>query len=70
MKYVGVTNNPGRRAAQHKSDGKVGKMHVETPPKTRAEAQTWERRKLATHRRYHKGKNPPQNKTRNGGWRF
>ena len=28
--YAGVTNNPSRRAAQHRRDGKAGKMKVET----------------------------------------
>lgn len=70
VNYVGVTNNPGRRAAQHLRDGKVGKMKVETRRSTRTEALSWERRKLATYRKYHGGKNPRLNKTWNGGWRY
>ena len=31
IRYFGVTNNPGRRASQHKRDGKTGKMRVEKP---------------------------------------
>lgn len=70
VRYVGVTNNPTRRAAQHKRAGKTGSMKVETRGLSRSGALTWERRRLAAYRRNHGGKNPSQNKTRNGGWRF
>ena len=68
IKYVGVSNNPGRRAAEHKRDGKRGKLKVEPRPVSRAYARRWEAQKLARHRKTHRGKNPAHNKTRSGGW--
>ena len=68
VRYFGVTNNPSRRAAQHKHDGKTGKMHVEKTYVKRTDALKWERQKLAAYRRRHGGKNPPLNKTRSGSW--
>lgn len=67
--YFGVTNDPSRRAAEHKRDGKRGKLKVETRRMSRAYARSWEKRKLARHRKTHRGKNPVHNKTRSGGWK-
>ena len=69
IKYYGVTNSPSRRAAEHKQDGKRGKLKVETRPMSRAYARRWEARKLAVYRKNHRGKNPVHNKTRSGGWK-
>ena len=68
IRYFGVTGNPSRRAAQHKRDGKTGKMRVETTHVNRTAALKWERQKLSAYRRRHGGKNPPLNKTRSGSW--
>lgn len=68
--YVGVSNDPHRRAWEHRMDGKRGRLRVETPAMSRSEARQWETRRLATYRRNHSGKNPRQNKTRSGGWKF
>ena len=68
INYVGVTNKPPRRSAEHKQDGKRGSMRVETRPMSRQAAQRWESRRLNTFRRNHGGKNPPFNHTRSGGW--
>lgn len=68
VNYVGETNNPQRRAAEHKQDGKSGRMQVESRPMTRTAARRLEKRRLATYRRTHQGKNPPYNKTRDGGF--
>ena len=70
VNYVGVTNNPGRRAAQHKKGDKRGSMNVETRGMSREAAQRWEARRLDTFRRNHGGKTPPFNRARSGGWRF
>ena len=67
--YVGVTNNPDRRAAEHKQDGKRGNLQVETRSMSREVARSWESQRLAAYRRSHGGKNPPQNQTRSGGWK-
>ena len=66
--YFGVTNDPGRRATEHKRDGKRGKLNVETRPMSRGYARSWEKRKLARHRKMHHGRNPVHNRTRSGGW--
>ena len=66
INYVGTTNNPGRRAAQHKSDGKSGQLQTETRPTSRGAAERWEASRLKTYRDNHGGKNPPHNKTQNG----
>ena len=69
INYVGVTNDPTRRAAEHKQDGKSGSMNVETRKMSRPTARGWEENRLETYRGNHGGKNPPQNRTRDGGGR-
>ena len=69
IRYVGVSNDPNRRSAEHKRDGKRGKLKVETRPMSRAYARSWEKRKLARPCKTHRGKNPVHNKTRSGGWK-
>ncbi|MDE0498833.1 MAG: hypothetical protein OXH86_15900 [Acidimicrobiaceae bacterium] len=70
MTYVGVTNNPRRRAAEHRRSGKRGSMRVETDRRAAGSARSWEARRLAGIRRRNRGRNPPHNKTRTGGWRY
>ena len=67
--YVGITNNPGRRAAQHRRSGKRGRLHVETGGMSRGRARRWEGARLARFRKSNKGRNPTYNKTRTGGWK-
>lgn len=66
IKYVGITNNPGRRASEHKAEGKSGAMKVETRKISRPAARRWEQSRLDTYRDNHGGKNPPQNRSRGG----
>ena len=66
INYVGTNNNPGRRASEHKSEGKPGRLQKETRPMSRGAAERWEANKLRTYRNNHDGKNPPQNKTKDG----
>ena len=68
VNYVGVTNNPTRRASEHSRAGKRGAMKVETRAMSRESARRWESRKLGVYRRNHAGKNPRFNRTRSGGW--
>ena len=68
--YVGVTNNPGRRASEHKRAGKRGKIKVETRAMSPASAKGWEAGRLANYRRTHRGSNPRYNRTRSGGWLY
>ena len=70
VNYVGVTNNPRRRASEHRTEGKSGTMRVETRPMSREFARSWEKRRLATYRRNHRGGNPSQSRSRTGGWPF
>ena len=42
--YRGITNNPQRRAAEHKQSGKAGTMRIEGPIVTRRNALEWERK--------------------------
>ena len=70
INYVGETNNPNRRAAQHRKSGKRGRLQIERKFSSRPRARAWEARKLRGYRRRHSGRNPRYNQTRNGGWKF
>ena len=66
--YSGTTNNPRRRASEHRKSGKFGKgdqLVVETRAITRKSAERVEAAKLASHRRQHR-RNPKHNTTRDG----
>ena len=69
INYVGVTNNPSRRAGEHRQDGKRGSMKVETSSMSRPTARRWEADRLGAYRRNHSGSNPQYNQTRSGGWK-
>lgn len=69
INYVGITNNPERRAKELKSEGKSGKMKVETKGMSRNSARGWETKRLSNYRRSHDGDNPRHNQTRTGGWK-
>lgn len=67
-KYIGTTNNPTRRASEHRESGKLGqrdKLVVETKPVSRTSAEKVERGKLSSHRQQH-GRNPKHNTTNDG----
>ena len=67
-KYIGTTNNPTRRAAEHRKTGKLArgdKLAVETRAVQRKSAERVEAAKLASHRRRH-GRNPKHNTTNDG----
>ena len=51
--YAGITNNPPRRAGEHRRNGRRGKMTVIKPAVTRRSALEWERNqfKVRSHRR-------------------
>ena len=66
INYVGTTNIPGRRAGEHKSEGKSGRLQTETRPMSRGAAERWEADRLKRYRDNHGGKNPPQNRTGRG----
>ena len=58
VQYVGTTNNPRRRAAQHRKAGKRGRLKVQSKHRSRRAARQWERKRLASHRRRNRGRNP------------
>jgi len=67
-KYIGTTNNPSRRASQHKKSGKLGsgdRLVVETRPTTRSKAERVEKAKLKSFRQ-NNGRNPQHNRTNDG----
>ena len=59
--YIGITNDPDRRASEHRSDGKEGDMRIEGPPMSRESAQKWERERMETYQKNHGGNKPPEN---------
>ena len=66
--YVGSTNNPTRRAAEHREAGKLSrgdKLVVETRAIPRKSAERVEAAKLASYRRRY-GTNPKHNTTKDG----
>ncbi len=67
-KYIGSTNNPTRRATEHRESGKFGrndKLVVETRSVSRTSGEKIEKAKLRSHRQQH-GKNPKHNTTNDG----
>ena len=43
IRYRGITNNPQRRAGEHRRSGRTGRMRIEGPAVTRTSALRWER---------------------------
>ena len=67
-KYIGSTNNPTRRAAEHHQSGKMrpgDKLEVQSRAISRGKAESLERGRLQGHRREH-GRNPQHNVTSDG----
>ena len=68
-KYIGTTNNPSRRASEHRESGRLQQgdhLQVQTSPISQSAAERVERAKLADHRRTHGGQNPRHNTTNDG----
>ena len=66
--YVGSTNNPERRADQHRKSGKLakgGKLAVESKPISRKAAERLEAKKIQGYKR-RTGRLPEHNKTADG----
>ncbi|MCE2458937.1 MAG: GIY-YIG nuclease family protein [Dehalococcoidia bacterium] len=66
--YIGSTNNPERRAAEHTRDGRLtrgGELVVESRPMSREAAQRLEAKKIQGYRR-RTGKLPRLNRTSDG----
>ena len=64
--YIGITNNPRAREAEHRLDGKrFNHLNIETRPMSRDYGEAWEARRLANYRDY-VGRNPHYNRTDDG----
>ena len=67
-KYIGSTNNPTRRAAQHQQSGKMqpgDSLEVQSKPISRQQANRLAAGRLSGHRKTHGG-NPERNHTNDG----
>jgi len=65
--YIGTTNDPERRAREHKEiKERHIKFEVVGPKVTRDTAKKWEDDKLETYRKHNKGRNPKYNKSDSG----
>ncbi len=49
IRYIGITDNPKRRAAEHTLKDIPGDMRVEGPRVSRETAEAWERNRIATY---------------------
>jgi len=62
--YVGITDDPERRAQEHKDDRKrFTSVKVVGPAVTERSAEQWEEQRLQTYRENHGGRNPRYNET-------
>ncbi len=67
-KYIGSTNNPTRRAAQHQQSGKMQpgeSLEIQIKPISREQANRLEAGRMSGHRKAHGG-NPERNHTNDG----
>ena len=68
-RYIGSTNNPSRRADEHRESGKMqpgDRLEVQTRPISPQDAARVEAAKLSSHRQQHGGRNPQRNHTNDG----
>jgi len=59
--YVGTTNDPTRRHYEHSRNKTFTRMKLIGNRTTKQAAKEWERERLATYRKNHKGENPEYN---------
>lgn len=65
--YVGITNNPSRREAEHRADGKdFTRMNIIGRPSTIEGASKWEEERINTYKRHHGGERPKYNENDSG----
>lgn len=65
--YIGQTNNPRARKAEHQVEGKeFHELKTERRGMTEAQADKWEREWLSGYRKRHGGQNPRYNRTLDG----
>lgn len=60
--YVGITNDPERREAEHANDGKdFTRMNIVGPKVSKDTALDWEQETIDGYKKGHKGKGPKYN---------
>lgn len=64
--YVGITDNPERREAEHRQDKNFDKMELVGRKSTRDGAERWEADRIETYMRNHAGKTPKYNQNTSG----
>ena len=64
--YIGITDNPERREAEHRQDKDFDKMKIVGRPSTRNGAEQWETEAIHTYMKNHEGKTPKYNQNSSG----
>ena len=64
--YVGLTNNPGRREAEHRQNKNFDKMKIVGNVSTLDGASQWETNRIQTYMNNHKGQTPLYNQNEHG----
>ena len=64
--YVGTTNNPERREAEHRQDKDFNKINIVGNKTTLEGARQWEANRIETYMKNHGGETPKYNKTETG----
>ncbi len=64
--YVGITNDPQRREAEHRQDKDFDKMEIIGRTCTRQSAEQWETDRIETYMSNHGGNTPIYNKNSSG----
>ena len=59
--YVGITNDPSRRAQEHSADKDFTRMVTIGPKVSRTTAEKWEAERITTYKQNHHGERPKYN---------
>jgi predicted GIY-YIG superfamily endonuclease len=66
VEYVGITNDPQRREAEHRQNKNFDKMEIIGRVSTRESAEQWETNRIGIYKRNHSGELPKYNQTTTG----
>lgn len=64
--YVGITNDPVRREAEHRKEMDFDKMRIIGAKSQRDSAEKWETERIQTYMKNHKGETPKYNQNTSG----
>lgn len=64
--YVGITDDPERREAEHRQDKNFDKMEIVGRKSTRDGAEQWEADRIKTYMKNHAGETPKYNQNTSG----